>query len=196
MALNSHKPGLSAKQLKAALLVGEDSMSVARIAEECGVSERIIHKWKLNPEFMDAVRQKVRELDEATSQFRFAKRRGRIAALEQMAEDHLTIMAERAAWFAENDPEVPGGRTGRIIKRIKVIGVGKNSTQVTEYEEDKGLDSNFRDTIKQIAQERGEWSDKKEVSGPNGMPLLPIIELRIREPEPVKDDPDAEDAAP
>lgn len=165
-------------------------MNMARVAEEVGISPKTLYEWKLLPLFIDAVRRKVQELDAATSQLRFAKRRNRIEALEQMAEDHLTIMQERAAWFANNDPDVPGGRTGRIIKRIKVVGVGKNSTLVTEYEEDKGLDQNFRDTIKHIAQERGEWSDKKEISGPNGLPMLTITEIRVRQPEPRKDEDD------
>lgn len=182
MATTPRPKRLSVRQLKAAVLLGEDSLSIARIAEEVGVSDVTIYNWKKLPHFMDAVRAKVRELDEATSQLRFAKRRERIAALEQMAEDHLTIMRERAEWFAANDPEVPGGRTGRVIRQEKVIGIGKQQKQVTEYVEDKGLDQNFRETLIHIAKERGEWSEKRELSGPNGLPLLPIIELRIEEP--------------
>jgi hypothetical protein len=175
----TEKP-LSAKQLKAAALVGEDALSNARIAAECGISTSTLDKWKQDRQFQDAVRKKVQELDDAVSQLQYAKRRERIRALDDMARDYVTIAEERAAWFAINDPDVPGGRTGRIVRQERVLGSGKGQVRTTEYVLDKALDQGLRDTFVHIAKERGEWSDgRRELSGPNGTPLLPIIEIEV-----------------
>lgn len=182
---------LTAKQLKAATLVAEDTLSNQRIAEECKVTRQTIDNWKKLPAFQNAVRQKTQELDDAVSQLRFAKRRERIRALNEQAEDYLTIVSERGSWFAANEPDVPGGRTGRIVRTERVIGVGKAAQVTVEYELDKGLESQFDSVLVQLAKERGEWSDgKRELTGPNGSPLLPIIEIEVHKAGRPPDDDD------
>lgn len=175
----TEKP-LSAKQLKAAALVGEDALTNERIATECGITLSTLYKWKTERPFQEAVRKKVQELDDAVSQLQFAKRRERIRALDQMAQDYVTLVEERAAWFTENEPDIPGGRTGRIVRQERVLGSGKSQVRTTEYVLDKALDQGLRDTFVHIAKERGEWSDgRRELTGPNGTPLLPIIEIEV-----------------
>lgn len=182
---------LTAKQLKAATLVAEDTLSNQRIAEECKVTRQTIDNWKKLPAFQNAVRQKTQELDDAVSQLRFAKRRERIRALNEQAEDYLTIVSERGSWFAQHEPDVPGGRTGRIVRTERVIGVGKAAQVTVEYELDKGLESQFDSVLVQLAKERGEWSDgKRELTGPNGSPLLPIIEIEVHKAGRPPDDDD------
>lgn len=184
---------LTSKQRKAAMLVAEDAMTNARIAEECGVSEPTIYYWKRDPEFARVVREKVQQLDEAVSQLRFAKRRERIRALNEQAEDYLTIIQERADWFAQNDADVPGGRTGRIVRQERVIGTGKAATKTVEYVIDKGLEAQFDAVLVHLAKERGEWSDgRRELTGPNGTPLLPIVEIEVvkQMSPPIDDDDD------
>lgn len=184
---------LTAKQLKAAGLVAEDTMPDIRIAEECKVSRTTLHNWKQLPAFQVAVREKVQELDDAVSQLRFAKRRERIRALNEQAQDYLTIVQERGQWFADNEPDVPGGRTGRIVRTERVIGVGKAAQVTVEYELDRGLESQFDSVLVQIAKERGEWSEKRELTGAGGSPLLPIVEIEVRKASAPPDDDDDDD---
>lgn len=181
MVTKSNEPKeLTGRQLKAAVLVAEDALSNKRIAEECAISEQTLLNWKKLPLFMTVVREKTQALDDAVSQLRFAKRRNRIEALDAMAADYLQIIAERAAWYGENYPGTPGGKTGRIVMQEKIIGTGRNATQTVEHVLDKGLDDGLRNTLIHIAKERGEWSDgKRELTGPNGTPLLPIIEIEV-----------------
>lgn len=186
--------GLSGKQLRAAWLSAEDALSNERIAEEVGVSRSTLQEWKKMPTFMSAVRDRVQELDESVSQLQFAKRRERIRALEEMAQDYITIRNERAEWFAKHAKRIPGGRTGRIVKQDKVIGTGKSAVKTTEYVVDRQTDEGFKATLKQIAQERGEWSEKRELSGPNGLPLLPIVEVTVVQPDMTPRDDEIEDA--
>lgn len=195
MADNASQPKpLTAKQMKAAVLVAEDAISNERIAEECGVSSKTLYNWKLLPEFQAVVREKTQELDDAVSQLQFAKRRGRLEALNAQATDYQTIVKERAEWFGRHEPDVPGGKTGRIIRQEKVIGTGRNAVATTEYALDKGLEAQFDNVLVQIARERGEWLDKRELTGANGTPLVPITEIVVNlptaPPEIVGDDDD------
>jgi hypothetical protein len=73
------------------------------------------------------------------------------------------VIAERAA-----DPDmanVPGGRTGLLVRRVKVIGSGDNAREVCEYEVDTGLLKELRELEKQAAVEAGQWSTTSEVRG-------------------------------
>jgi phage terminase small subunit len=97
------------------------------------------------------------------------------------------IVTERAA-----DPfvaDVPGGATGYIVKqlkRVKHIYVpdpddedGQVSVEVEDLWEaavDTGLVKALGDTEKQVAQELGEWTEKREISGAAGGPVL--LEIR------------------
>lgn len=201
------------QKLKAAQLLAEDTMSKTRIAEECGCALVTLKKWRNEPAFQDRVREIVQALDEEVSQLRFAKRRERIRALDEMANDLLTIRNERGAAFAEagtyvTDPvtgqtvfvpnpdiqAVPGGKTGRIIRQEKQIGAGRSAQSVIEYAYDSSVDKAFRDTLVHIAKERGEWSDgRREITGPNGTPLLPIREIVVQVPAGFEDDDETDD---
>lgn len=184
---------LSAIQRKAAALVAEDTLNYERIAEECGVNVSSVYNWKKREDFMALVREHVQRLDEAVSQLRFAKRRERVRALNDQAQDYLQIVEERSRYYADEEnglQHVPGGKTGRIIRQVKIIGTGSNAQRIEEFVFDKALDSQFQSTLEHIAKERGEWSEKRELSGPNGTPLLPIIEIRVTEPKKAVDNDD------
>ena len=182
--------GLTAKQLRAAGLLAEDVLPDERIAEEVGISRKTLHNWKQEEEFRNAVRDKIAELDAAVSRYQFVKRRNRIALMNRQVEDYNQIVQERADWFTQNDPDVPGGKTGRIVKQVKQIGVGKAAELVEEYVLDKGLETQIQATLKQIAQERGEWTEKREHTGPGGTPLIPITEIVIAKQAAPPDDDD------
>lgn len=171
------------QRIKAAQLVAEDALSNERIAEEVGIHLSTFKAWKQVPEFESRVREIVQELDEAVSQLRFAKRRERIRALNEQAEDYVQIRKERSAYFAEKFPNVPGGRTGRLVHREEWVGTAKDGHMVDVFEVDGGTDKLFDSVLIQIAKERNEWTEgKRELTGPNGTPLLPIVEIEITHP--------------
>jgi transposase-like protein len=173
----------TAQKLKAANLIAEDTMSKQRIAEEVGIGVALLKEWRDHPDFQRRVAEIVKELDEAVSQLRFAKRRGRIEALNDLAEDYVKIVKERAEYFTLNPVEdVPGLKTGRFSREEKSIGSGNLQKTVVVYTPDTALDKSFRDTLVQIARERGEWLDKRELSGPDGSSLLGIIEIEVTHP--------------
>lgn len=188
---NSYKARYHNLKHAAALLIAEDKLGDRRIAEELGISIGTLFNWKKKPELQELIRERQVELDEAVSRYRFAKRRERVEALNEMAEDYLIIREERANWYLQNAPDIPGGKTGRLVRSEKWIGQGKNAIQVVEHVLDKAADDAFRNTLIQIAKERGEWSDKKEISGPNGSAMLAIVEIEVhKQMSPPADDDD------
>lgn len=174
------KRPLNASQLIAAKMIASNEMTFGRIAEELKITEITLMNWRSRADFQQKVAEYAEGIVQATSTLKFSARNRRIEALNKLAEDYEIIMQERAAWYAEHLPEVPGGRTGHLVHQIKVVGVGKNAQVVEEDVLDKALDEGFKDTLVHIAKERGEWAEKREVTGINGSPLLPISEIVVK----------------
>lgn len=82
------------------------------------------------------------------------------------------------------DPElaaVPGIRSGLIVRTRRSRVTTKNGETFTEdaqYEVDNGLSAEFRATLRQISEEKGELVHKGELTGKDGAPLLSIEMFR------------------
>lgn len=90
----------------------------------------------------------------------------RVDVLLDLAQRFLTVIAERAA-----DPgmqDIPGGKTGLVVRQWK----GAGSQIREEFAPDTALSAEIRATVKQIAQEKGQWSEKSEITGKNGGPIV------------------------
>jgi len=172
----------------AAQMIAANELPFDRIAEEMKVSRVTLDNWRSREDFQHKVAEYIQEIVQATSTLKFSDRNRRIDALNKMAMDYETIMRERAEWYTEKLPEVPGGRTGHLVHQIKVVGFGKNAQVVEEDTLDKALDEGFKDTLIHLAKERGEWSEKREVTGANGAPLLPVSEIVVKLTERSADD--------
>lgn len=84
----------------------------------------------------------------------------RVAALEDRWERMRLIITERA-----NDPEnqdVPGGKTGLLIKQVKQVGSGDRATMITSYVLDKDILGELRSHEQQAAEELGQWTRRTE----------------------------------
>jgi hypothetical protein len=57
---------------------------------------------------------------------------------------------------------VPGGRTGLLVRQIKAVGAGVNRKLVPEYVVDTGLLREIRATAQQAAEELGQWKDESD----------------------------------
>lgn len=124
-----------------------------------------------------------------------ANQQNRIDAYNERWRLLKQIREERAAddWLAD----VPGGRTGFVVKQLKTVKHhylpdpddedGKPSQMLVETWEsavDTGFLKEFRELEKQAAQDVGQWTEKRELAGPNGGP----IEITgIAVPLPVRD---------
>jgi hypothetical protein len=91
-------------------------------------------------------------------------------ATKNLPEQGLTaIFGQRSA--------PAGGTSGFIVRQVKVIGQGRNQQVVEEFAADTALANQILAVNRQAAQELGEWSEKKQVTGANDGP----IELKVAE---------------
>ena len=154
---------------------------------------KTLKDWSVAFGWQDRLRaiseQEARLVSERESQARaelqssgIANRQNRIDALNDRWLKMQQVITERA-----NDPlvqNVPGGTTGLIVPKpmlVKVYDAGgeesdtlhptKESEMSYEYAVDTGLLKEMRETEKQAAQEMGQWSEKRELTGKDGGPI-------------------------
>ena len=164
--------GLTPTEERFCYLIAEDKLTNARICEEIGISVGTMYQWKEKPEFKTEIAKQNAILDDEIAKLPGVRRRDRVRILAEMVGDYLTIRDERAEHYVRDHPEVPGGKTGRIIKTLKQVGVGKSAELIEEHGLDKSLDDSLRATIAMIAKERGEDVQKREITGPGGGPIV------------------------
>lgn len=179
--------GANKRALFVAAYLGEARQNAARAAELAGYAEpwdrqgsRLLKRPDVQAEIA-AWRKEIREKGIAVVENRLAAQNERWTLLQQ-------VVRERAA-----DPSmaaIPGGTTGLMIRRGKLVKVyegsedeapesdedevlfsAKRSQVVYEYELDTGLLKELRELEKHSAQELGQWAEKHEISGPNGGPI-------------------------
>lgn len=152
---------------QAAQLLAEDRYTDAKIAEICGISERALAKWKKRGEFATRVQELTDKYGERALKLGLARRERRLTVLSDMHERLLTIVEERG-----NDKdlaEVPGGKTGLIVRQLKGIGRGEDFRVVETYEADTALLKELRGIQEQFAKELGQSVEKHEVEINNFM---------------------------
>lgn len=106
---------------RAALLVAEDKLSDREIAAEIKAHVVTLERWKQHPDFQARVSEHVAAYRQAIRQKGIAVVENRVDALNQRWEAMQRIIAARAA-----DPsmaEIPGGSTGLLIRRGKLVKV-------------------------------------------------------------------------
>lgn len=90
----------------------------------------------------------------------------RAVRLNQKMERHSLlrqVIEERGR--AEHMQEVEGGRTGLLVRDYK------GASFVPVYRLDAALLKELRDLEREIAIELGQWTEKKELAGPEGGPI-------------------------
>jgi len=160
--------------VEAAVLVADDTLSNDEIAQSCGISSQTLAVWKRHPEFMARVDQLVADLQE------HARKRGlaRLDKRQATAFDrHRRMVDLILARAADIGLETPGGETGLVVRQYRSIGTGPNARQVTEYPFDAALMRELRELEKQIAQDAGQWSEKREVAHSGGLTFADLIGL-------------------
>ena len=147
----------------AALLMAEDEWTDAEIGAQLDVNVNTLVRWRKVPEFQARVQEIVRELMEAPRRHAIARRNRRLAELQKRHARLMAVIEARAAHADYQD--LPGGDTGLLVRRQKLLGRGADAVLVVEYEVDTGTLKELRELEKQAAIEVGDWSEKREVSG-------------------------------
>ena len=147
----------------AAKLLAEDKLSDEEIAKRIGINDATLWQWRKKPEFTARIDQYVNEYRARIRRSGIAVVENRIAKLAAMEQRMERLIAARAAAYAA--PEIPGGDTGLVVKEIKGIGSKEDFRIVEEYKFDKGLANEYREYLKQAAQDLGQWSEKGEAAG-------------------------------
>lgn len=173
----------------AAELLAAGSLTNAEIVARVGVGKRQYYYWLTVPEFKARVEELATAQRAALAERSISNRQARLDALDDLWQRMRQLIRERAA-----DPamaKVPGGRTGLLVRELKLVKVlqsrqrGKDGSEgelmparaviETEvYTFDSALIREIRETQKMAAQELGQWSEKVETTGAGGGP----VELR------------------
>jgi phage terminase small subunit len=117
------------------------------------------HRLLKIAEVQQAVAEAQDEINQS-NQFDYARR---LAVLSDLAERHIRLVEARAE--GTTDDPIEGGATGLLIRQRKNIG----TASVTEYFADTAVTKEIRELLKQIAVERGEWTEKRDQTGNVGV---------------------------
>lgn len=145
---------------KATFLVADGHRTYQSIADEVGVHKDTIRMWLAHPDFKERVRSILETIRAESMEVGIQHKLGRVSAMQDRWQRLKQVIDERA-----ESPEyegIPGGTTGLLVHRTKIIGSGKSATRVEEYELDTGLLSEMRNLEKHVAQELGQWVEKNE----------------------------------
>lgn len=153
------------ERTQAAILLADDKLTDKQIAAQLQVSESILNKWKLLPEFKARLQEHVDEFRRSVMSRGVADKAKRLHRLNQDWCRLQRVIDERAT----NAPEdMIGGSTGMVIRTEKPSKFGV----VVEDSVDTGLLSELRAMEMQAAKELGQIIDKVEQSGTLSVSLL------------------------
>ena len=188
MPQNAPRKNRQERWERAALLVAEDQLTEEQIAGDCGVDRKTLYRWRQLAAFHAAVEEHRREWREQLKAKGLADRQNRIDALNDRWGRLRRVIDARA----DLHKDAPGGDTGLLVRQVKLVKVynveaeppeegeerdgetlfsAKRSVEVSEYAVDTSLLKELREHEKQAAQELGEWTEKKELSGKDGGPI-------------------------
>lgn len=160
---------LTAEQRKKVTEWAAEGLSYTEINTRAGAESP---PWGVTYKTLDGIRKKqskkyldIREsFEREMMQEGLARKAVRIQKLESLCEKLDQVMKERSA--DESMQEVPGGKTGLIVREYKGL-------DLPVYKVDTAVIKEVRDLLKQIAIETGEWTEKKDVTS-DGKPLTPM----------------------
>jgi hypothetical protein len=148
---------------RAAALLADGELTSEEVADLVGVNRWTLWSWRRHPEFAARVRAITERAAEELERHAIALKARRMRTYDERWRELQRVIAERAA--APEMQSVPGGKTGLLVRRVKVIGSGEGAREVEEYEVDTALLKELRELEKQAAVEAGQWSTKQEVRG-------------------------------
>ena len=155
---------------EAAKAVAVADLSYTEIAKQAGVTYQTLWNWRSHPDFKARVDEHVEEFRETVRRRGIAQLERRVDALNTRWNLMHRVIAERAESPVMRG--VPGGGTGLMVRTVKGVGKGDDFQLVEIYEVDVGLLKELREHEKQAAQELGQWTEKREISGEDEKPFV------------------------
>lgn len=162
---------IQAKHHNAAHEIAAGNGDVAA-ASAAGVTDRTIRNWKKDEDFQGLIDDIRSDLDRLTMQRWIAQKHRRIDVLMEQADGMRRLRNARA----EDLDHIPGGNTGLLVHQVKSIGFAENNQVIDEYVFDSALSRELRETLKQAAQELGQWTEKQDITSGGG-PITFTIDL-------------------
>lgn len=123
---------LTKKQIEAAKLaaLGESAEAIGRAV---GATGQTVRKWKEDPDFINSVNALVEAANKrsvkSVEQFvdrgsrHIASKENRIEVLNDLRNGLLCVIQERADFYRERYPNIPGGQTGLVYTKNTKEGV-------------------------------------------------------------------------
>jgi hypothetical protein len=161
------------KREQAAALVAADRISDEKIAERVGISRKALWAWKQVEQFQARVRMHVAAGEARARECGIARKAQRLASLNEFLQALLQVRDERGADPAMQD--VPGGRSGLLVRTLKQVGSGATAQVVAEFELDGTLLREVREYQQQAAKELGEFPGGAEAEGAPPIALAQVI---------------------
>jgi hypothetical protein len=170
---------MNRKRQRVAELVAAGDLTDKAIYDSVGIGHQTFYQWMARPEMQEAIRKFQERFFAETLRRGLARMERRVSKINDRWIEMHRIIEERA-----KDPsmaDVPGGTTGLLVRRVKMIGTGDNAQLVEEYAVDTALLSQILAHEKQAAQELGQWVDRRRVDGKIDLSKLSVDELRTLE---------------
>lgn len=155
-------------------MVAAGKATMPEIALACAVPLRTLTRWKSTVGFQERVAEIVEKVAAELVRRGIAEKQNRLDSYVDLHKRMERVIAERAAAppmsisSSTRAADVPGWSTGLLVHDVKL----SKEMAYDVYSVDTGLLSSMNATKKQIAQEIGEWSEKHELSGKGGGPVL------------------------
>lgn len=173
----------SRKRVFAAEQLAEGQLTHEQIATVAGVRRNSITRWLRHPVFAARVAEIVEAAQKAAYEASIARKVNRINDLIDLRDRLFAVIRERAA-----DPAmalIPGGKSGLLVRETKYVkvyaapatpqGTAQPTRQVVEvefYTVDNATIKSILAVEEQMAREQGEWTEKRELTGASGEPLI------------------------
>lgn len=162
---------------QAAQLLAEADFSGEEIAARVGVVRSTLYEWQSHPDFAARVEQITAKLEHVSLRRVICRRSRRLLAKEDRWLKLQQVIEARG-----DDPghaKAPGGSTGLLVRRQRMLGSGDNAILVEEFELDAALLKELRELEDSAAEEAGQKITKHELTGAGGAPLVPITFIEI-----------------
>ena len=155
---------------EAAQLLAEGELTYDEIGCRLGVSRQAICSWKKRPEFVALVSERLAEYCEEIRLHAGSIRERRIAAQNRRWLRLQRIIEKRAA--QPEMAEIVGGDTGLLCRVTTTTTRGETTETVFSDQLDVDILRELREHEKLIAQETGQWAERREIGGVGGGPIL------------------------
>ena len=132
-------------------------------------------RWSKGHQWQKRLEQAAKEQRQAIIARGIIEKQNRLDAYNDLFKRSYDVIKARAG---DETSTGPGSGSGLLARTYKGVGKGDDFKLIEEYAVDTGLIREMRELAKQTAQEMGEWTERKELSGPDGKPLV-ITEIVI-----------------